>query len=203
MSITAVWSSIFNLDPLQIYDALRRYLARSYDGMSFIQMKDRLLPLPPFLPGFTLTSFSLARHELERQGLAFFGAWQSLISAVRVSDVSTQAGWRPARTIDQTTNGPAVCTAGPSIRTLVGLLPPPPPSTPPTAAPLGLFNRRNCVGCMVDSHSTRWSSFQSRHAEEAKSKSHQRCYHYSLHQVCLRFLLSSIRDEDGEYTQHS
>ena len=135
-------------------------------------------------------------------GLAFFGAWQSLISAASASGVSTQTGWQPARTIGQTTNGPAVCTAGPPIQTLVVLLPPSPTAIP-TAAPLSLFNRRNCVGCMVDSHSTRWSSFQSRHAEEAKSKSHQRCYNYSLHQVCLRFLLSSIRDEDGEYTQHS
>jgi len=55
-------------------------------------MKDRLLPLPPFLLGFTLTSFSLVRHEFEPLGLAFFGAWQSLISPVSASGVSTHAG---------------------------------------------------------------------------------------------------------------
>jgi hypothetical protein len=60
--------------------------------MSFIQMKDRLLPLPPFLLGFTLTSFSLVRHEFEPLGLAFFGAWQSLISAASASGVSSHAG---------------------------------------------------------------------------------------------------------------
>jgi hypothetical protein len=135
--------------------------------MRFIQMKDRLLPLPPFLLGFTLTSFFLARHVLEPLGLAFFGVWQSLNSAVSASDVSTQTGWQPARTIGQTTNGPAVCTAGPPIQTLVALLPPSPTAIP-TAAPLCLFNRRNCVGCMVDSHSTRWSGLRSRHAEKAK-----------------------------------
>ena len=40
-----------------------------------------------------------------------------------------------------------------------------------------------------------------RHAEEAEDQGHQRCYHYSLHQVCLPFLLSSSRDRCDQRTQ--
>src|SRR5450830_1864524 len=68
-------------------------------------------------------------------------------------------------------------------------------TTTTTPAPLSFFNRRSYVGGMTNRHSTSWSRLQSRHAEKAKEQSHQRSYHYSLHKVCLPFLLSSWRDE--------
>jgi hypothetical protein len=53
-------------------------------------------------------------------GLAFSDARQSLISAISASCVSTQLGWRCARTISQTKIGPASQTKiGPA-----GLRPP-------------------------------------------------------------------------------
>jgi hypothetical protein len=75
--------------------------------MSFIQMQDRLLRLPRFLRGFASTSFFLTRDVREPHGLAFSDTRQSLISAINASYVSTQLGWRCARTISQTKIGPA------------------------------------------------------------------------------------------------
>src|SRR5450756_979845 len=74
-------------------------------------------------------------------------------------------------------------------------------TTTTPAAPLSFFNRRSYVGGMTNRHSTSWSRLQGRHAEKAKEQSHQRSYHYSLHQVCLPFLLSSRHDERDLNTQ--
>lgn len=56
------------------------------------------------------------------------------------------------------------------------------------ATPLSLLNRGKGVGHIADTRATGWSRLQSRHAEEAKEKGHQRCYHYSLHLDYLAFL---------------
>jgi hypothetical protein len=56
---------------------------------------------------FASTSFFLTRDVREPHGLAFSDARQSLISAISASCVSTQLGWRCARTISQTKIGPA------------------------------------------------------------------------------------------------
>jgi hypothetical protein len=74
-------------------------------------------------------------------------------------------------------------------------------TTTPTA-PLCFFNRRNGVSRRADRRPIRWSSLQRRHAEQAKEQSHQRSYNYSLHQVCLPFLLSSSRDEGDPALSH-
>src|ERR1700690_592639 len=92
----------------------------------------------------------------------------------------------------------------------VGILPaasPRPPAMPTAttttpAAPLRFFNRRKGVSRRADRGPIRWSSLQRRHAEQAKDQSHQRSYHYSLHQVCLPFLLSSKRDEGDPALSH-
>jgi len=71
---------------------------------------------------------------------------------------------------------------------------PAPTATPP--APLRLFNRRDRVGRRAHRRAIGRSRLRRRHTEETKKHSHQRCYDYSLHQVCLPLLLSSIeRDE--------
>jgi len=61
-------------------------------------------------------------------------------------------------------------------------------STTPMATPLSLLNRGDGVGRIADSRTAGWSRLQSWHAEEAKEKGHQRCYHYSLHLDYLAFL---------------
>jgi hypothetical protein len=74
-------------------------------------------------------------------------------------------------------------------------------ATTTAAAPLRFFNRRNRVGRRADCHAIRRGRLRRRHAEEAEEHRHQRCNHYSLHLVCLPFLLNSIQSERRESTQ--
>jgi hypothetical protein len=72
-----------------------------------------------------------------------------------------------------------------------------------TTTPLSLFDQRSRLERRIHRRAIGWSRLRRRgHTEEAEEQRHQRCDHYSLHLVCLLFLLSSFRDEDGETIQH-
>jgi len=151
--------------------------------MSFIEMQDRLLRLPPLLLGFawpacfsgSLCARTAPARIFRRATTADFGGqriWRfrpSRLTAGLAQSASQQSGRRLA-------------PAGPSIQTLVAPLPlpaaPPAPVVTPvttSAVVLSLYDRRSCVGCRADRLAVRWSRLRGRHADEAKSYGQHRC----------------------------
>jgi len=148
--------------------------------MSFIEMQDRLLRLPPLLLGFawpacfsgSLCARTAPARIFRRATTADFGGqriWRfrpSRLTAGLAQSARQQSGRRLA-------------PAGPSIQTLVAPLPlptaPAPPVTVTSSAPLSLYDRRSCVGCRADRLAVRWSRLRGRHADEAKSYGQHRC----------------------------